>query len=315
VPVLVVSALVLALAIGWYVRSGGPAGAGAEPVRGAPATRPSPAPAPATPSPPPATPPPAATPGGGGPQVLRLPSPGSGRPRAVWVYRPPGVPDSARLPVLYLLHGYPGNPGAFYQSLAIGSMMTGFTRAGGPPFVVVLPEGDGDTHSDSEWADSVDGTDRIETFVTSVVIPAVEGRNRRDATDRAIAGFSMGGYGAMNLALRHRDLFGQVASLAGYFSIDDPDGVFAGRPAVIAANSPDRNLRDAVGLRILLSDGTADDQAVTQGQTQRFARQLAAAGLPATTELVPGGQHDSAYVRAELPAVAAFLAAGWPPAR
>jgi S-formylglutathione hydrolase FrmB len=246
--------------------------------------------------------------------VRWLPSPGSGRPRAVWVYRPPGVPDSASLPVLYLLHGYPGDPAAFAGSLALDAMMSAFTRSGGPPFVIVLPEGDGDSHPDSEWADAVDGTDLIETFVTSVVIPAVEGGNRRTAADRAVAGFSMGGYGAMNLALRHRDLFGQVASLAGYFSVDDPDGVFGGRPAAIAANSPDRNLRAAAGLRILLSDGTGDGEAVTQGQTQRFASLLAGAGIAATTQLVPGGQHNTAYVRAELPAVAAFLAAGWLPA-
>jgi len=33
--------------------------------------------------------------------------------------------------------------------------------------------------------------------------PAVEGAHRRDACHRAIFGFSMGGYGAMNLAQRH----------------------------------------------------------------------------------------------------------------
>jgi S-formylglutathione hydrolase FrmB len=301
-PVIVVAVLVAALGSYWLVRSTRPAGAGSAVSAGETAGSPSgPAPAAA----------PAVTAAPGGLRVLRLPSPGSGRPREVWVYRPPGVPDSARLPVLYLLHGYPGNPGSFFTALAIGPMLARFVGSGGAPFVLVLPEGDGDTHSDSEWADSVDGTDRIETFMTSVVIPAVEGRNRRDAARRAVAGFSMGGYGAMNLALRHRDLFGQVASLAGYFSVDDPDGVFGGRPGVVAANSPDRDLRAARGLRILLSDGTDDDQSVTQGETQRFARLLGSAGIPATTQLVPGGRHDSAYVRQELPAVAAFLATGW----
>ncbi|MEN3358882.1 MAG: hypothetical protein V7637_2864 [Mycobacteriales bacterium] len=299
VPVVVAAVLILALASWWLVRPARPAGAGWTAGSGGGAV---------DGEDPPSGP---ATGAVGGLRVLRLPSPGSGRLREVWVYRPPGVPESARLPVLYLLHGYPGDPGSFFDALAIGPMLATFVGAGGPPFVVVLPEGDGDTHTDSEWADSVDGTDRIETFVTSVVIPAVEGQNRRDAAHRAVAGFSMGGYGAMNLALRHRDLFGQVASLAGYFSIDDPDGVFGGRPAVVAANSPDRDLQAAHGLRILLSDGTDDDESVTRGETQRFAGLLGASGIPATTQLVPGARHDANYVRQELPAVAAFLAAGW----
>ena len=310
-PLVVAAVLVVALASWWLVRPTRPAGAGSaasasdgEADGGALPSAPDPS-APESPS----------APAAGGLRVLRLPSPGSGRLREVWVYRPPGVADSTQLPVLYLLHGYPGNPGSFFDSLAIGAMLARFVGAGGPPFVVVLPEGDGDIHSDSEWADSIDGADQIETFVTSVVISTVEGGNRRDAAHRAVAGFSMGGYGAMNLALRHRDLFGQVASLAGYFSVDDPDGVFGGRPEVVAANSPDHDLQAARGLRILLSDGTDDDQPVTRGETQRFAGLLGATGIPATTQLIPGGRHDSTYVRQELPAVAAFLAVGWSGAR
>ena len=38
----------------------------------------------------------------------------------------------------------------------------------------------------------------------------------------------MAGYGAASIALRHTDLFGQFASLAGYFHLDDPSGVVGG---------------------------------------------------------------------------------------
>src|SRR5690242_11316122 len=42
-------------------------------------------------------------------QLLELPSgDADGRTREVWVYRP-AVPDSATLPVVYFLHGYPGS--------------------------------------------------------------------------------------------------------------------------------------------------------------------------------------------------------------
>lgn len=243
--------------------------------------------------------------------VLELPFTDAGGPRDVWVYRPPGVPDSAVLPVLYLLHGYPDTPASVFGSLAAQVSLAAAVRAGGRPFVVVAPDGQGTVHADSEWADSVDGTDRIETFLVATVIPAVEGKYRRDAAHRAVAGYSMGGYGAMNIALRHPDLFGQVAALSGYFHIDDPDGVFAGRSDVEAANRPDQHVTAARGMRVLLSDGSADDLALTRGETQRFAGLLRAAGIPVTVHLVPGGRHDFRYVRTELPTLWSFLSAGW----
>ena len=50
----------------------------------------------------------------------------------------------------------------------------------------------------------------------------------RDAAHRAIAGFSMGGYGAMNIAMQNPGVFGQVVSIAGYFVVNDLSGMFGG---------------------------------------------------------------------------------------
>jgi acetyl esterase/lipase len=82
---------------------------------------------------------------------------------------------------------------------------------------------------------------------------------------------------------------------------------------VIAANSPDRHVDAARGLRLLLSNGSDDQVPLTRCESQRFAGLLRAAGVPVTVRTVPGGRHDLAYVRGECPAVIAFLAAGWPP--
>ena len=46
--------------------------------------------------------------------------------------------------------------------------------------------------------------------MTDAAILAVEGTHMRDAAHRAIAGFSMGGYGVMNIAMQNRGVFGQV---------------------------------------------------------------------------------------------------------
>jgi hypothetical protein len=67
--------------------------------------------------------------------------------------------------------------------------------------VLAVPDGNGSHHRDTEWADAGDGSDRVEDRLLREVIPAVEGSHRRDAAHRAIGGFSMGGYGSINLAL------------------------------------------------------------------------------------------------------------------
>lgn len=228
--------------------------------------------------------------------------------KAVWVYRPP-APDSRNLPVLYFLHGLPGAPYDVFRA-GLAHSLDSFFAAGHRPFVVVAANGNGIVHGDTEWADSDDGRDRVETFLTQVVIPAVEGRHRRSPNRRAIAGFSMGGYGAMNLALRHRDLFDQVVSIAGYFHADDPSGMFAGNPALIAANSPDKLVDQARGLRILLIDGRQDRLPVVAGESQRFAALLHADGIPVVLKL-PDGRHNWNLVSSQFGAIERFLERGW----
>ena len=101
-----------------------------------------------------------------------------------------------------------------------------------------MPGRHDDDFDDTEWADSVDGRSQVETFVTGPLITAVEGAHPRPRGLRAIGGFSMGGFGAAMLGLRHPNLYGQVVTLAGYFTIDDPDGIFGNDPAVESAYNP-----------------------------------------------------------------------------
>lgn len=244
-------------------------------------------------------------------QVLALPaSDAPGGQRRAWVYRP-GVPDSSDLPVVYFLHGLPGSYGDL-PGLLVGDLLDAAFRQGRlRPFVLVAPDGTSTGAADPEWADSRSHGVGLESFVTGPLIVAVEGSARRSRTRRAITGFSMGGYGAMNLALRHSDLYGQVASVAGYFDTDDESGVFDDDPAVLAANSPDRNLSAADGLAILLADGSEDALDVTRGETTRFAGLLHARRLAPVVDIRPGA-HDSSYLRDELPRVFDFLEARWP---
>jgi S-formylglutathione hydrolase FrmB len=244
---------------------------------------------------------------------LRMRSPdSSGTVRSAWVYRPGGVSDSARLPVLYVLHGYPGGPAGPWTKRGTARVLDAQFARGARPYLVVTLDGSGTKHPDTEWADSVDGADKVETFVLSVAIPAVEGAHRRDACHRAIAGFSMGGYGAMNLAQRHPDFFGQVAATAGYFRISDPDRVFGNDAAALRANSPDQQVGRSRGLRVFLLDAGQENLALVQGEAERFAHLLIAEKITVQLDFAPG-THNLDYAIAQQPAVATFLEAGWRP--
>lgn len=238
---------------------------------------------------------------------LRSPDKSEGK-RDVLVYRPV-TPDSETLPVLYVLHGLPGEPEDIFAK-GVCDYLDSQIAAGDPLFVVAAPDGNGAVHSDTEWGDSEDGEDRLETFVTEAVIPAVEGAHMRDRDHRAIAGFSMGGYGATNLALRHPDLFGQLVSVAGYYHVNDPDGIFGGNPTLIEGNSPDQNLDRAQNLRIMLLDCEGEDLPLVQGEAARFHQLLEGVGVHSTLAYAPGS-HDLSYALSQWPAEVTFLEAGW----
>ncbi len=239
---------------------------------------------------------------------LRVRGPADAQWHSVWVWRPPG-PDSAVIPVLYFLHGNPGGPGDAF-SRGLGRILDDRLEEGYPPFVVACPDGNGENHWDTEWADAAGGSDMVESRLLDAVIPAVEGASRRAAARRAIAGFSMGGYGAMNIALRHPELFGQIVSIAGYFDVDDPAGMFAGRQALMAANSPDMHINMARGKRILLEEDRSDDVDVIKGQAARFEGLLDRAHIPVTMRIT-AGRHDWAYAIDALARALDFLATGW----
>ena len=188
--------------------------------------------------------------------VLQIRGPSDKQPHPVWVWRPPGR-DSATIPVLYFLHGYPGSARDPFGS-GLAQTLNDLLRKGYPPFVFASIDGNGERHPDTEWANSRDGSDLVLDRVIDAAIPAVEGTHMRDAAHRAIAGFSMGGYGAMNIAMQTPGVFGQVVSIAGYFVVNDLSGTFGDIPAVVARNTPSAHPWRARGLRVLLDEDASD---------------------------------------------------------
>jgi S-formylglutathione hydrolase FrmB len=237
---------------------------------------------------------------------LSIPSPEKDYPmRNVVVWTPP-VPDDqvANLPVVYLLHGWPGTPSGMMYG-AIDALNDAFTN-GAKPFIAVFPDGNALTHIDSEWADSYDKKAMVETWLTTNVIKTVEAGNIRTRENRAILGFSMGGYGAGIIALHHPDLYSQVVTLAGYFVVDDLTNAYGYKPtnAKKVAYQTDSNfLKVSPKMRWYMAEATQDTTALIFKQAELWGNRMKPYGTDYTIAKYDGG-HNYAFVAAEMAPVA-----------
>ena len=139
--------------------------------------------------------------------------------RRMLVYTPPGYEGgTAPYPVLYLLHGLNGTFSDWERRTQLTELLQAYR------LIVVMPEG-----QNSWYGDSVERpADRFETYVLDDVVADVEKQYRAIGTRhaRAVAGLSMGGYGAMKFALKRPAQFLVAGSFSGAFSL-----VRAGAPA------------------------------------------------------------------------------------
>ena len=131
-----------------------------------------------------------------------------GQDRQYVVLLPAGYAAAAprRYPVLYLLHGKSGDHTDWSTRAPLREAV------GQTPLIVVMPDGD-----DGWYMDWADGVHRYEGQIVRDLIPHVDATYRTIAAreGRAVAGLSMGGYGALRLALAHPDLFVSAASQSG----------------------------------------------------------------------------------------------------
>jgi S-formylglutathione hydrolase FrmB len=181
-----------------------------------------------------------------------------------------------------------------------------------PEFLIVAPGAPG-----SWFSDFHDGSRRYEEFLAGDLLREVESRYRvlpgRDG--RAITGISMGGYGAVKLALKHPGLFPRVSALSGALIPLEWDDLarynwFARwtLKRVFGRSREDNSLAENDVWAILRSKrfaeppftahlraGTEDIYGLHRVAAQ-YASFLTEHGIPATAVLEPGG-HDWAYWR------------------
>ena len=134
---------------------------------------------------------------------------------------PPGNDASTkRYPTLYFLHGLFEDEHSWLErgGEQIWESLTAQGAIGN--FIVVLPAG-GRTF----YVNSQDGHDRYEDFFIQELVPEIDRsyRTRAVASERGISGVSMGGYGALHLAMRHPDVFGSASAHSAALLPQFPD--------------------------------------------------------------------------------------------
>ncbi|RPD39145.1 alpha/beta hydrolase [Chitinophaga barathri] len=125
------------------------------------------------------------------------------------VIKPAGYDGGKPLPVVYLLHGYGDNYAGWVTKVkAVQQQADQFN------ILIVCPDGG---VSSWYWDSPVDPAYQYETYVSKELVSWIDEHYKtiRDRKGRAITGLSMGGHGALYLAIRHQEVFGAAGSMSG----------------------------------------------------------------------------------------------------
>jgi putative tributyrin esterase len=228
-------------------------------------------------------------------------------------------------PILYFLHGLGDNEQFFVHSGAWNLAEDMRERGELKDFLIATPAGGA-----SFYINSKDGKDRYEDFLLQEFFPFIEKRYRvaQGRGHRAIAGISMGGYGALHLAFAHPQLFVSVSAHSAALIEKLPaflgpapnsprsrvlGAVFGSPPdpAFWDRNSPIALARTAnlTGLKIYFDCGDQDDYGFEAGSAA-LDKVLSARHIVHGFHIYPG-RHDSSYFAEHLPASLVFASQGF----
>lgn len=192
-----------------------------------------------------------------------------------YVYLPPGFAStSAHYPVIYLLHGQNGHADGFLE-IGVQETLDRLIAAHRiPPMIAVMVQ---DAPTMENWRDM--GRRHSASYVVEVqelvdrMLPTLASR-----PGRAIAGGSMGGFGAMHVALANPERFSVVESWLGYFNPLGPE---------LKADVP---VIRRLGLQAFVY-GAAEDPVALPYEDPEWAGRLRAAGADAEWAIYPGGHN------------------------
>lgn len=147
--------------------------------------------------------------------------------RKLFIYLPPSYSSGDKTyPVVYFLHGYGDSPKSFMASYEQKLNMA-FTD-GAQEFILVALDGNNLTGGSFYVNSPVTGN--WEDYVVKEVVDYMDTNYRTiaDSASRGMSGYSMGGFGALYISLRHPDIFNSTLVFCpGVFAEDSLDAVIA----------------------------------------------------------------------------------------
>lgn len=241
------------------------------------------------------------------------------RPVRYCVYLPSGYDAGTmqhtprRYPVLYLLHGLGDNEQTLFNSGGWTLLDDLRSQHKMGDFLIVVPEG-----RRSFYVNSADGAERYSDFFLQELMPRIESKYqiRAERSSRAIAGISMGGYGALRFAFAHPEMFSAVSAQSAALITETPQklnaaasagspllgvlGPVFGKPIDVAhwnANSPfllaKRNATELRRLAIYFNCGQEDNYGFEKGNAA-LGRQLSEQHIKHEYHAYPG-DHSITY--------------------
>jgi S-formylglutathione hydrolase FrmB len=154
------------------------------------------------------------------------------------VYLPPSYrrDTNRRYPVAYYLHGLSGSQTDWVSKGGIDVTADSLAAAGTPEMILVMPDGDDGWYT--TWVEQVPfavcadtlhvespgsycvAHERYDEYIARDVVRYVDAHYRTlgDRAHRGIGGLSMGGYGALSIALHYPEVFAAAASHSGVVS-------------------------------------------------------------------------------------------------
>jgi S-formylglutathione hydrolase FrmB len=213
---------------------------------------------------------------------------------------------STRFPVLILLHGLGGD----YRNWVDKTVLT--SKSQGLGLIIVMPDGGNSWYTDS----ATEPKDAYESYLIKELIPYIDSNFRSvpRKESRMIAGLSMGGFGALKLALKHPTLFSVAGSFSGALDapLRDVDNPFL-RPSIerVFGRSDDPRRKsdeifslvekvteqDVRELPFLYLDCGSEDWLI--GTNRDFSQRLLSKKIPHEFRQLPG-RHDWRFWNAQV---------------
>lgn len=230
-------------------------------------------------------------------QTYSVTDPSTGGASEVRVILPAGYdPAGSRTyPVVLGLHGFPAVPESFVKTgitTAIDQAVAGHALAAP---IIVIPQISNPKSLDTECVNGGVGEPQTETWLAKV-IPTWVVQHFRVRTDRSswvTVGYSLGGWCAAMLGMRHPDVFGGVVDFQGYFR---PDFSADYLPTGVPLEPYDLvRLEERHPVPVAMFVQTSKDDSLSYPSTAQFLRAVKAPTAVTATILATGGHRVTVW--------------------